>query len=164
MQKKNPEKWLKLWHMGTHLRVLSKSYPMNTNMTGLEDFQQFLHPYAFDESSLSIWRVNSWESCSFDDADPPAKILSHSCPCLMLLNKSYHVVYYLVSKVKEDPTLLTGGSLIIRAALTEGDQLMTSPPVWLVSSWAHGRYDFPKKTTYFPAQLLRNKYLLAEIY
>ena len=31
---KNPEKWLKTWHMGTHLRVLSKSYPMNTNMTG----------------------------------------------------------------------------------------------------------------------------------
>ena len=35
-----------------------------------------------------------------------------------------------------------------RAALTEGDQLMSSPPVWLVSSWAHGRSDFPKKYTF----------------
>ena len=29
-----PDKWLKPWHMGTPLRVLSKSYLMNTNMTG----------------------------------------------------------------------------------------------------------------------------------
>ena len=32
--RKKTEKWLKPWHMGTHLRVLFKSYPMNTNMTG----------------------------------------------------------------------------------------------------------------------------------
>ena len=31
---KEPEKWLKPWYMGTHRRVLSKSSPMNTNMTG----------------------------------------------------------------------------------------------------------------------------------
>ena len=31
---KKLEKWLKPWHMGTYLRVLSKSYPINTNMTG----------------------------------------------------------------------------------------------------------------------------------
>ena len=30
-----PEKWLKPWHMGVHLKVLSMSYLMNTNMTGL---------------------------------------------------------------------------------------------------------------------------------
>ena len=30
----NLQKLLKPWHMGTHLRVLSKRYPMNTNMTG----------------------------------------------------------------------------------------------------------------------------------
>ena len=28
---KKPENWLKLWHMVTHLRVLSDSYPVNTN-------------------------------------------------------------------------------------------------------------------------------------
>ena len=32
---KNPEKRLKPWHTVTHLRVLSESYPMNTNTTGL---------------------------------------------------------------------------------------------------------------------------------
>ena len=31
MQKKI--KWLKPWYIGTHLRVLSESYLMNTNMT-----------------------------------------------------------------------------------------------------------------------------------
>ena len=29
-----PLKWLKPWHMGTHLKVLRKSFPMDTNMTG----------------------------------------------------------------------------------------------------------------------------------
>ena len=32
---KKPGKWLKPWQMGTHLRVLSESFPMSTNMTGL---------------------------------------------------------------------------------------------------------------------------------
>ena len=31
---KKTRKWLKPWHIGTHLRVLSESYLMNTNMTG----------------------------------------------------------------------------------------------------------------------------------
>ena len=35
------EKWLKPWHMGTHLRVLSESYPINTNMTGFRWFSYF---------------------------------------------------------------------------------------------------------------------------
>ena len=53
--------------MGTHLRELSESLPMNTNMTGLDGFQKSLRPYALDESSLSIGNVklkhkilNSW--------------------------------------------------------------------------------------------------------
>ena len=33
---------LKPWSMGTHLRVLGESYPMNDNMTGLEGFQKSL--------------------------------------------------------------------------------------------------------------------------
>ena len=37
--------------MGTHLTVLSKSFPMNTNMTGFKWFSKVL---ASDESSLSI--------------------------------------------------------------------------------------------------------------
>ena len=31
---KKSENLLEPWHMGTHLRVLSESYVMNTNMTG----------------------------------------------------------------------------------------------------------------------------------
>ena len=37
---KKPEKWLKPWQMGAHLRVLSESYPMNTNMTRLRRFSK----------------------------------------------------------------------------------------------------------------------------
>ena len=36
--------------MGTHLRVLGESYPMNTK--GLDGFQNFLRHCALDESSL----------------------------------------------------------------------------------------------------------------
>ena len=53
---RKPEKLLKPWKMGTHLRVLlDKSFPMNTNMTGqgLNGFQETL-----DESSHNIGRVN----------------------------------------------------------------------------------------------------------
>ena len=37
---KNPEKWLKPWQMGTHLKVLSESYLMDTNMTGFRRFSK----------------------------------------------------------------------------------------------------------------------------
>ena len=42
--------------MGTHMRVLSESYPANTNMTGLHGFQKTLHPRALEESSLKHWK------------------------------------------------------------------------------------------------------------
>ena len=45
------------WHMGTHMRVFSESYPLNTNMTlGLDGFQS-LRPCALDKNSLSNGRV-----------------------------------------------------------------------------------------------------------
>ena len=53
----NSEKWSKSRHMGTHLRVLSKSYPMNSNMAGFRWFSKILHSCALDESSLSYGRV-----------------------------------------------------------------------------------------------------------
>ena len=34
------KKWLKPWHMGTHLRVLSENYSMNTNMTRFRWFSK----------------------------------------------------------------------------------------------------------------------------
>ena len=41
---KKPEKWPKPWQMGTHLRVLSESFQMNTNLTG---FRWFSKIFAF---------------------------------------------------------------------------------------------------------------------
>ena len=35
---------MKAWHMGTHLIGLSKSIPMNTNMTGFKGLRGFLVP------------------------------------------------------------------------------------------------------------------------
>ena len=35
------EKWLKLYQMGTHLRVFRKSFPMNINMTGFKWFSKY---------------------------------------------------------------------------------------------------------------------------
>ena len=51
---------MKPWHMGTHQRVLSKSFPMNTNMTRFRGgFRKSLHPCALDKNSLSSGRVKS---------------------------------------------------------------------------------------------------------
>ena len=55
---KETEKSLKSWHVGTHVRVLSESFPMNTSMAGLVGFQRTFRPCALDESSLSINRIN----------------------------------------------------------------------------------------------------------
>ena len=56
---KKPEKWVKLLQMGTHMKVLSESFPMNTNMTGFRCFSKiFASLHALDKSSLSIGRVN----------------------------------------------------------------------------------------------------------
>ena len=44
--------------MGTYQKVLSESYPMHTNMTGIKWFsKKSLRPCALDESNLSIVRV-----------------------------------------------------------------------------------------------------------
>ena len=58
MQK--PEKRMKPWQMGTHLRVLSECYTMNTNMAGI-----FASLFFLDESSLSIGRVDTDEGVGF---------------------------------------------------------------------------------------------------
>ena len=54
---KKAEKWLKHWHIGTQLRVLSESFLMSTNMTGFG--WKSLHPRALDESSVSFGRVKN---------------------------------------------------------------------------------------------------------
>ena len=45
---KNMQKGMKPWYMGTHLIVLSKSSPINTNMTGFGWFSKI-------DASLFFW-------------------------------------------------------------------------------------------------------------
>ena len=54
MIQKTWKKLLKPWQMGTHLRVLSESYPMNTNMTGFRWFSKSLHPCSLDEVASAL--------------------------------------------------------------------------------------------------------------
>ena len=56
-------KRLKPWHIGTHLRVLSDSFALNTNMTGFRMFLKNRCPCAFIEVSHSIRKVKMWFVC-----------------------------------------------------------------------------------------------------
>ena len=44
---KKTGKWLKPWHMGTYMRVLSENFPMNTNMTGFRSFSKIVASLCF---------------------------------------------------------------------------------------------------------------------
>ena len=58
--RQKPEKSLKPWQMGTHLRVLSESYPINTNTTGFRWFSKIVAFLCCGYiSSLSIGRVKA---------------------------------------------------------------------------------------------------------
>ena len=52
---KKAEKCLKHWHMGTHLRVLSKSYSMNTDMIRYRRLSKILTSLCFERTwSLAL--------------------------------------------------------------------------------------------------------------
>ena len=58
---KKTEKWLKPWHMGTHLRVLCESYPMNANMTGFRWFSKNLCILVlWTEVALALEGLRPW--------------------------------------------------------------------------------------------------------
>ena len=83
---KKYEKWLKPWQMGTHMRVLSERFTMNTNKTGFRSFfHKSLHPCALDESHLSIKRVKSylwklvWIDNTFDFGNDLTLYLKEGC-------------------------------------------------------------------------------------
>ena len=44
-----------IWHMGSHLRVLSMRYPMNTNMTGFRCFSKIFVFLCFGQKLLQHW-------------------------------------------------------------------------------------------------------------
>ena len=49
-------KWLKPWQMGIHLRVVSESYPMNTNMTGFRWFSKIFASLCFGRKQPQHWK------------------------------------------------------------------------------------------------------------
>ena len=61
---KKTENWLKPWHMVPHLRVLSKSYPLNTNVTGFRWFKKIFASFCFG-ISLCIGRVKPFASGAY---------------------------------------------------------------------------------------------------
>ena len=76
---------LKPWHMGTHLRAISKSYPMNTNMKGLRYLSRIVAFLCFSRKQhqnwrgLIVFRMNDFSNQSasgngYDDHCPRKKI------------------------------------------------------------------------------------------
>ena len=53
---KKPEKWVKLLQMGTHMKVLSESFPMNTNMTGFRCFSKIFASLCFGQKKPQHWK------------------------------------------------------------------------------------------------------------
>ena len=43
------------WHMGTHMRVLSESFPINTNMTGFRWFSKFFASLYLGQKKPQHW-------------------------------------------------------------------------------------------------------------
>ena len=75
---KDPEKWPKPWHMGTHLRVLGESYPMNTNMTWFRWFSKNF--VLWMKVALALEELKGLASPAWEGEDP-AKVTGSSC-CL----------------------------------------------------------------------------------
>ena len=46
---------MKPWHIGTHLRVLCKGYPMNNNMTGFRSFSKISSSLCFGQKQPQHW-------------------------------------------------------------------------------------------------------------
>ena len=87
--------------IGTHLRLLSKRYPMNTNMTRLkvfsDEFKKSLHPWPLDESSLSIVTPPP-------PPPPTSKNPSGSEPvgCMVFMKTPKHLKYHTSSNTISD--------------------------------------------------------------
>ena len=77
---KNPEKMTETL---AHVRVLSKSYLMNTNMTGFRWFSRIIA--SLGESSLSIGRINS---------STLIKPIFNSGKCYFCLNRNFSLILF----------------------------------------------------------------------
>ena len=56
---KKPEKWLKPWHMGTHMKVLRVSCPMNTSMTWFRWFSKMMQKTWTPVEWLKPWHMGT---------------------------------------------------------------------------------------------------------
>ena len=65
---------LKAWHMGTHLILLSESYPMNTNMTG---FASFSVPLALEGLKSFLEALD--DLCSYSSMAKHVHVLCNKC-------------------------------------------------------------------------------------
>ena len=86
----NPEKLLKPGQMGTHLRVLSESFPMNTNMTGFIGFSQIFASLCFGLNQPQHWKggVNfSWQAGKhlFQCLDNTGDLVKMPLSCLAMV-------------------------------------------------------------------------------
>ena len=82
-------KWLKPWRMDTHLRVLSVSYPMNTNMTGFTWFSKIFVSLFWTKIAIA------WEG--LNHLIPIDACIDHKWPvylCYILLTKMFSLNPY----------------------------------------------------------------------
>ena len=57
---KRKKNFKKYWHMGTYLRVLSESFPMNINMTGLKWFSNIFFLVLWTKIDLALEGLNTF--------------------------------------------------------------------------------------------------------
>ena len=94
MQK--PEKWLKPWHMGTHLRVLSEIYLLDTNMTCFRWLSKTLCLCALGESCLNIRRDKGLKKMIFGTEIAICHQFAlrfFLCSCVKCMNSSVDKLY-----------------------------------------------------------------------
>ena len=117
---RNPGKWVLIREYS------SRAFQWIPTWKGFDDFQENLHSYALDESSLSIGRVNSQvRGCRFKSAGSPLAgwhgryTNVHLCGCLSIVLLQLKVPLKLFVKSRE---FLTDYMFLLRHNMTEADE------------------------------------------
>ena len=120
-------------HKGTHLRFLSESYPMYTNMTGFQCFAKFLHPCASDDVASALEGLTQTAfprnpvSTTTDIYQPPWPRMAWSMmiskiPCFHQAKNIYNHV------IQINHALMINGSGTIFLRLTAQTPKISPPP------------------------------------
>ena len=116
---KKPDKWLKHWHMDTHLRVLTKSFPVNTNETGFGWFSK--NPCVFELWMKVASAMEGLSQWLFDAHKKRLVGESHNC-------LSWTTCNYLIIFTKQPPKtaflpplFLSSVFLVINHSWSDGD-------------------------------------------